>query len=50
MVVVAKCAECLPLHRQAKMFPLHGIDIPDQTNVRLDGAMWGAVGTVVRNV
>ena len=28
---MAKCAERLPLHRLAKMFPLHGIDIPDQT-------------------
>jgi len=30
-VIVAKYANHLPLHRQAKMFGRHGVDLPDQT-------------------
>ena len=30
-VIVAKYADHLPLHRQAKMFARHGVDLPDQT-------------------
>jgi len=30
-VIVAKLADHLPLHRQAKMFRRHGIEIPEQT-------------------
>ena len=30
-VIVAKWADHLPLHRQAKMFARHGVELPDQT-------------------
>jgi transposase len=30
-VIVAKYADHLPLHRQAKMFARHGVELPDQT-------------------
>jgi transposase len=30
-VIVAKFADHLPLHRQAKMFARHGVELPDQT-------------------
>ena len=30
-VIVSKWADHLPLHRQAKMFARHGIELPDQT-------------------
>ena len=30
-VIVAKYADHLPLHRQAKMFGRHGVELPDQT-------------------
>jgi transposase len=30
-VIVSKWADHLPLHRQAKMFARHGVELPDQT-------------------
>ena len=30
-VIVSKMADHLPLHRQAKMFPRHGVEISEQT-------------------
>jgi transposase len=40
-VIVSKWADHLPLHRQAKMFERHGIELSDQT---LCGWMWQCAG------
>jgi len=47
-VIVAKCADHLPLHRQEKIFERHGADISRKDHVRLAGPIGRSAEAAVR--